>query len=640
MAFGNVSYGGAAYGGDEPEELGLFSDAVVEIAFDSGYSTPEGSRTWTDVSSWVEAHEYIEITRGRSDEFSTCDANTCRVTLDNSDGRFTARRASSPYYPNVKIGRPLRITTTRPGGSSSVRFIGYIDEWPLEWDGTDNYAKTQLTATSRMARLGADRQLRSIIEEEIMLDLPVALYTMGEAEEATTAADSSGNGEATLTQAGTGTAVTFGTATGPGTDGLTAATFAGGKYLSAVLENFFISGVGFALEAFVAASAPGTNAVIMGARDANGAVAHIRFSATGTVIAGLFDSLGGMTDYVTSGSSIADGNVHHVAALWSHSTFDVALYVDGVLVGTQSTGISPPATSLYVGGAPGMVTLSGTLAHATVFSTLHTGARVAAHSDAGRTGFEGETPGARLDRYASYAAVPLAEIDSDAGTSPMAHVDTTGQSVMDMLRIVETTENGVLFDGRDNFLEFRSRSSRYLATSAFTLSMAAQQVESGIAPKVDRTGLLNDVTATLSDGTVTARAIDQDSIDDYGRKNLEIELAATDENEPHAAASWRVNTYAEPLTRIPALSADILPLTGTLQDSILAADIGTRFAVTGIPAQAEATSGDFFVEGYTESIGATSHVFTFNVSDAAAYLDGFVLDSATRGLLDTNRLAY
>ena len=53
-----------------------FPDLTVEIAFDSGFATPEGSRTWTDVSDYVEGASSVDITYGRADELSTPDPNT------------------------------------------------------------------------------------------------------------------------------------------------------------------------------------------------------------------------------------------------------------------------------------------------------------------------------------------------------------------------------------------------------------------------------------------------------------------------------------------------------------------------------------------------------------------------------------
>ena len=42
----------------------------VEIAFDSGYTTPAASRTWTDVSTYVESQYGLTINRGRADEIA------------------------------------------------------------------------------------------------------------------------------------------------------------------------------------------------------------------------------------------------------------------------------------------------------------------------------------------------------------------------------------------------------------------------------------------------------------------------------------------------------------------------------------------------------------------------------------------
>ena len=159
----------------------------------------------------------IQITRGRSDEISGIEPSVCTVTLDNSDGRFTPRNAAGAYYPNVKRGRPLRVTVTHDG-VDYVRFTGYVAQWPVQWPtAVDSVSYVTITAVSRTARLGRGNELRSVIEEEILADGPIAYYTLGEPAEATQAFDSSGNG-LTLAQVGSGADVIFGEATGPGTD--------------------------------------------------------------------------------------------------------------------------------------------------------------------------------------------------------------------------------------------------------------------------------------------------------------------------------------------------------------------------------------------------------------------------------------
>jgi len=610
-------------------------DVQVEIAFNAGVRTAAADRVWTDVSTYAELDRGVDIDAWRADEFSTCDANTLRLTLDNRDGRFTPGRAASPYYPNVKIGRPIRVTATPVGGSASVRFVGFIDEWPLEWDGSDQNAYSQVAATSRLARLGNDRKLRSIVEEEILLDSPLAYYPLSEAAGATSAADASGSpSPASLVQKGSGAAVTFGTATGPSTDGLTAASLTGGKHLGLTSPTALATEVsGITIECFLNTS--GSNDQVMEAwtpidAESVQSAADIAIDGSGRVT-----SSGG----TIVGPTVADGLTHH-AAVSVTAAGSYVLYSDGASAGSGTLSIGSPV-SLSVGANPfGGNAFVGTLAHAAIFNSAVSASRIAAHADAGRTGFAGETPGARFARYASYAGIPAAEVDADAGTSPMAHIDTTDKTVLELLRTVETTEGGVLFDGRDGTLEFRSRSSRYLAASAFTLSVTSQQVEAGMSPKLDRSAIQNDVTATLADGTVTARATNATSVSDYGTKGDDLELATTDTTEPHSAAWWRVNTYAEPTSRVPALAVEILALDAATQALVLAAEPGTRFTVTGLPSQAASSTGDYFVEGASESVSPESYVVTFNVSDATPYVNTLVLDSATRGLLDTNRLAY
>ena len=124
-------------------------DVKVEIAFNAGWATPAASRTWTDVSAYVDLEKLITITWGRSDERSTADPNQCTLTLDNRDGRFTAGNAGGAYYPNVKVNRPIRVKADPVDGSETVRFLRYVNGWPTEWsDGTDATAYAPISASS------------------------------------------------------------------------------------------------------------------------------------------------------------------------------------------------------------------------------------------------------------------------------------------------------------------------------------------------------------------------------------------------------------------------------------------------------------------------------------------------------------
>lgn len=595
---------------------------TVEIAFNAGYTTPAASRAWTDVSAYVELSDMISIARGREDEFGTCNPNSLNLTLDNTDGRFTAKRAASPYYPNVKLGRPIRVTLTPPGGTASVRFLGYIDTWPVAWDGTDAYAKAPISATSRMARLGAGVELRSVIEEECLLGLPLAYYTMGEPAGSTQANDSSGNSQTALTATG----VTFGNSTGPGTDALTAAEFSNGSMRAKSFPS--VTGA-LTVHLFVLTSGNTVPLVVSGGMS-------LVISASGKAqIPGV----------VTSTTSVNNGATHHVAVTYDGAT--VRLYVDGVQEDSAAFTISM-GTELKVGTGAFSTDFTGTMAHLAIHSSAITPAQVAAVATAGSTGFADETPAARIERYANYASILAAEVSAETGlTRDLAHIDTTGVTAIDMMRKVEATEGGVLFDGKDGTLVFHDRAHRYGAVSEFTISAALQQIGADITPTLDRSTLRNDITAALADGTVSVRVPDQDSIDEHGYARESLELHTTDPDAPYAAATWLVNSYKEPGVRIGSLEVDVGELLGSIFgvgtfgagifgadiSVLLDADIGSRFTVVSMPSQAHQSSVDYFVEGYTETIGVGTYTFNYNVSPAEVF-QVFTLDDAILGQID------
>lgn len=79
----------------------------TEISFVSAWDA--ASPTWVDVSTYVRA---IDINRGRAEDLNPFDNGTARVELNNRDGRFNPSNTASPYYPNVKPRKQIRITAT------------------------------------------------------------------------------------------------------------------------------------------------------------------------------------------------------------------------------------------------------------------------------------------------------------------------------------------------------------------------------------------------------------------------------------------------------------------------------------------------------------------------------------------------
>jgi hypothetical protein len=92
------------------------------------------------------------------------------MTLDNTDGRFTSGRASSPYSPWVIPGRKLRVQWKDPndgGASWTDRFVGHVESWPTT-QGPTTAAYTSINVVDRLAALGLADELRSVPAQEIL----------------------------------------------------------------------------------------------------------------------------------------------------------------------------------------------------------------------------------------------------------------------------------------------------------------------------------------------------------------------------------------------------------------------------------------------------------------------------------------
>lgn len=595
-------------------------DVVVEIAFDSGYSTPIASRTWTDVSDYLEASHRIDIGFGRGDEFATADANTLKIVLDNSDGRFTPEKTSGAYYPDVRVGRPIRVTSTRVGGSASTRFVGYVDGWVMSSAGAN--PTVTVTATSQIARLGLASTFGGSLETSW-----ASLFSLFKLNEAAAPAVDSTTFFPNLNTVG-GT-VTWRTGVGPAGEGTAVSLGANGSLSSSVggvsrqlpgsvvFEFFFrVDGIDDTDFLLVYVGTPSTRPSVMVLRD----VGDIR-------IQGLIFGV------ACNATILLDSELHHVAL--SHDGATLSLYVDGIVIDTAAASGTPEiATFVDVSrtGTAGTIDLSYIGLSADV-------AGIAERAFIGTTPLIEGTASERLTSYADHVGVE--STDFDTTTETLTAYSIAGKTMLESMRAAELSDGGVLFDSAAGALTYNERASRYAATSAFTLDAATQQIEASVVPKLDRSGLVNEAVVTQTDVEgVLARYLDQDSIDDYGiaRQAWEIQGAY---DACLQAAAWAVFIHGEPETRIPSLDVDLLPLSAALQDALLAATIGTRFTVTGLPAEFASSSLDFFVEGYTESIGPESYTFSLNVSkrDAAKW-DVWTVEDSVLGQYDAYPIAW
>lgn len=164
----------------------VFTDPIVEISLDG---------EWVDITEWTRPDKKIVINRGRSDEASNVDPGSCRLTVDNLDGRFSPRNPNGPWYGLIGRNTPIRISATYEG-TTYVRFVGEVSAWPQRWNVPQNEVLTPIQAAGILRRLGqGQRPLRSPMYRQTMsleYGAPVAYWPMEDGSDAESLASATG----------------------------------------------------------------------------------------------------------------------------------------------------------------------------------------------------------------------------------------------------------------------------------------------------------------------------------------------------------------------------------------------------------------------------------------------------------------
>jgi hypothetical protein len=118
----------------------------IEIAF---ATDPDSSfPAYQDVSAYAMG---FSVRRGRTAELDTVQSSTLDLRLRNDDRRFDPSYTRSPYYPNVLPMRKVRVSATW-AGTTYYLFTGFVERWPLSWDGPQ-FGTVNVSAVDGLAAL-------------------------------------------------------------------------------------------------------------------------------------------------------------------------------------------------------------------------------------------------------------------------------------------------------------------------------------------------------------------------------------------------------------------------------------------------------------------------------------------------------
>ena len=566
----------------------------------------------------------------------------------------TATAGNQCWVDSIQIDEGATAGTFTTSAPPIVyRFDGYVDEWPIEWPGGgDNDSRSAIRAFDLQSRLSRSRRLESVIAETYALDGAGWHFPLGEGDGSTSAGDRAGAGSTlAVAQYGTAGELTFGSGTGPGTDGTAAPTFTpvdryNGLYLSGstLAQDAFSPGLTLAACALTSTLSVQRVASWL---DVWGAGLILQTDATGHAVARWVNPWVPSSDRsVTSAGTYADGRTHtlHATVLDDAAgTATLRLFVDGVERGTAATfptnaawSFLPQLTRVEVGGSGIGDMFTGTISHVAGFGAALT-TEIADHHEAATGGFAGERSDERIERIASWLDLPADLLDLDVGLSTVGHSDPTGKTAWQAMQECADAEAGALFIGTTGAVAFHSRARSYDVAATVDVSVSAGVIGPDVRLSSGIAGVANDITVTRSGGA-TVRAVDADSASTYGLLGESLDIISHTDADAMGRAEWELAMRSTPLVRLPELFLDGLTEPGSSED-VRRLDIGSRVEVTGLPAQAPESAADLRVQGYTERIGAGGWSLLANTTPYLPVVP-LILDDATHGLLDTNRLAY
>lgn len=445
---------------------------LVEIAF---ASQPDAAiQIYTDVTTRVDtAKSLIVIAQG--DTAETTDEGSLTLVLNNSDQAFTPGNTLSPYYPNMKSARRIRVTEVI-GSYRFVLFTGYIEfpditAWTASTASAPRDQQITFTATDRMTRLANARPFLSTLGEHIAYSGTPAAYwplvgTIGVNPATTTQApltvttvyanvDATANAAAT---AGGGSSITADDiATFRLAPNIVGSVFAIDKYLRGPITPISITSSTFTAVWWMYVEDVAGPGGLWNFQ--NSTLEYLQLAGGSTV---MLQAAAGPTFVNIAAQNIPTYKWTLVALRMTLPSGLVELWIDddAPTTGTLGGGVVPSTVSFDdVFFANNM---QGNIAYLQVYTGDYTREQFLAQYHMGLEGLEYQTTGQRIRTVLAYAGVPAMDMNRvDRGVSVMQRASLAGKTPATLLTEASDTERGSLYVAGDGQMVFADRKRLY-----------------------------------------------------------------------------------------------------------------------------------------------------------------------------------
>lgn len=615
----------------------------TELAFGADPLGDPSLWSWTDVS--VYARDDFTIRRGANSRDQEAQASVCEFALKNADGRFTPNLPTSPYYPNVHLDVPVRISVD-PGTGYNVRFVGFISKMALTWpSGRTGYSELKIEAQGLLRRLDKSKRLNSAAYRALIALNPVAYWPCEDTGSAATLMSAVGGPGATFHAGGT-----VSLASDSNIDGsaplLKVSTTSAVEFPLRPFSSSTEWMVGFMARlpndfttdetALITIRTPGGTADTWDLRVRTGSPDKIQLEA---YVAGGGDLLGGTAVNFIPTTLVPVSYVglqlwfeihckqNGTGIDWDFTCYSTVGSSGGS--GTKASATLTPVRSFSLNGPLGVRSdLNGaTFGHFVCLngSTTGVGAKLA-------TGWSGELASTRFTRLCAEEGIQSAVDTSSLVDFAMGPQNSV--KFVDLLREIEDSDQGTIRETRTAAsLTYRTRGARYNRAVDLALDFNLGNVQTVFQPLYDDQEVANDWTVTRSGGGSTNYAVNDGTLGTYpGSSTVNVD---TDVGLVHHA-EWQVHlgTSAAQQGRTPALQWN-LKRSSSLVASWLACDLGSRITAAHPPSQYPPDTLDLLLVGYQEMFSQTNWEIVANTADYRPY-EVFKIEDTRLGRLDTD----
>ena len=466
--------------------------------------------TWTDITQYCRRlgpGTLMTIDRGRNYERGQTDAGTCNIVVDNSTGVFDPANTQSPFYPNVKPVRKIKVEATWPvGGTLYHLFEGRVEDWPRKWLASGFYGEVTITARGIFSSLSQVDLLPAWLTQAIN-DGATAIYRLDDPAGSIGASNSSSTQQlfALLKSTSFATAASkyafaqvaggAGNLAGDTSGGLTlspetATSNRAGYYLQSAYggdssSNLLFSDTGgWSWECWFQTAMGSTAAgvplrYLFSQVDAGNAQQILIDITTSNFLEFLVSNSSGsaLADAISTTPNVVDGAWHHCVVTFGTDQKTAKLYVDTGLTTNVAgsaisfSGFTAPGLQLVGAGGTTSGCFSGTIKNCAWYpGIVLTQAQVNAHFAAGQ-GNPGDDTGARIARILN--SVPYQLQSLGVGLSTLGGQPLEGSNVVQAMQEANDTEQGVLWEDGSGNVVFNNRQARGSAQSVVTFGEGA-----------------------------------------------------------------------------------------------------------------------------------------------------------------------